>query len=87
VSSTVRPSRPPPAPDDPGSGLVLRLKALRKRIADERHLPAYIVFSDFTLLEMARLRPRSPEELLAVSGVGPKKLAQYGDAFLELLRS
>ncbi len=66
--------------------LFLRLKDLRKRIADERGVPAYIVFSDFTLLEMSRQRPTTEEELRAISGVGPKKLAQYGDAFLAMLR-
>ncbi len=66
--------------------LFLRLKDLRKRIADERGVPAYIVFSDFTLLEMSRQRPTTEEALRAVSGVGPKKLAQYGDAFLAMLR-
>ncbi len=66
--------------------LFLKLKDLRKRIADERGVPAYIVFSDFTLLEMSRQRPTTEEALRAVSGVGPKKLAQYGDAFLATLR-
>ena len=64
-----------------------RLKALRRRIADEKRLPAYIVFSDATLLAMATRHPRSEEELLTISGVGPKKLSQYGAQFLaELLR-
>ena len=45
-----------------------------------------MVFSDATLLEMVDARPRTPESLLRISGVGPKKLAQYGDAFLELMR-
>jgi ATP-dependent DNA helicase RecQ len=66
--------------------LFLRLKDLRKRIADQRGVPAYIVFSDFSLLEMSRQRPTSEQELLAISGVGPKKLAQYGEEFLAALR-
>ena len=49
-------------------------------------MPAYIVFSDATLIAMAEQRPRTKEELLAVPGVGPKKLAAYGEAFLALLR-
>lgn len=63
-----------------------KLKALRKRIADAKGLPAYIVFSDAALLDMVQLKPRSEEEFLLVQGVGPKKLAQYGAEFLELLR-
>ncbi len=66
--------------------LFLQLKTLRRRIADERGLPAYVIFSDYTLLEMARARPQNEAELLAVSGVGPKKLEQYGALFLEALR-
>jgi ATP-dependent DNA helicase RecQ len=63
-----------------------RLRQLRKALADSRNVPAYVVFSDATLLEMARRRPTSEEDLLAVSGVGPKKLATYGAIFLALLR-
>ncbi len=60
----------------------LRLKALRRRIADEKKLPAYIVFSDATLMAMAAQHPRTDEEMLTISGVGPKKLSQYGAQFL-----
>jgi ATP-dependent DNA helicase RecQ len=59
-----------------------RLKALRRRIADEKKLPAYIVFSDATLLAMAAKHPRTEDELLTITGVGPKKLSQYGALFL-----
>jgi ATP-dependent DNA helicase RecQ len=65
--------------------LFLHLKATRKRIADQRGLPAYLVFSDAALYEMARRRPATDVELLAISGVGPKKLAQYGAAFLQAI--
>jgi ATP-dependent DNA helicase RecQ len=64
----------------------IALKALRRRIADARHMPAYIVFSDATLIAMAEQRPRTEEELLGIPGVGPRKLAAYGEAFLALLR-
>jgi ATP-dependent DNA helicase RecQ len=67
--------------------LFLTLKTLRKSLADRRKVPAYVIFSDATLLAMAAARPRSRAELLAVSGVGPKKLASYGDAFLAVLKS
>jgi ATP-dependent DNA helicase RecQ len=59
-----------------------RLRRLRKRIADERSVPAYVVFSDATLLMMAERRPASEGEMLGISGVGPKKLEQYGAHFL-----
>jgi ATP-dependent DNA helicase RecQ len=65
--------------------LLLKLKILRKAIADRRNLPAYIVFSDATLQQMARFRPLTPQEMLAISGVGPKKLETYGEEFLRLL--
>jgi ATP-dependent DNA helicase RecQ len=67
-------------------GLFESLRALRRRLADARGIPAYMVFSDATLLEMVETRPRTGDGLLQISGVGPKKLAQYGDAFLELMR-
>ena len=67
--------------------LFLALKALRKRLADARGIPAYIVFNDRALREMAERRPATDDELLEISGVGPAKLARYGAAFLELLRA
>jgi ATP-dependent DNA helicase RecQ len=73
-------------PTDLDEALFVRLKQLRKTLADARRVPAYIVFSDATLLKMAERRPRSLDDLRTVPGVGPKKLAEYGEAFLELLR-
>ncbi len=64
-----------------------RLRELRRELAEERGVPAYVVFSDATLLEMAALRPSSRQELLGVAGVGARKLERYGDRFLELLRA
>ena len=68
-----------------GSDLFGDLKALRRRLADERKVPAYVVFSDATLLAMAEVKPSNETEFMSISGVGPKKLETYGDAFLELL--
>jgi ATP-dependent DNA helicase RecQ len=65
--------------------LFQELRALRKKLADARGIPAYLIFSDAALLEMAAARPRTPVELLEISGVGPKKLALYGEEFLKLL--
>jgi len=59
-----------------------RLRALRKRLADERGVPPYIVFSDVSLRQMARLYPQNESEFTRVSGVGAKKLREFGAAFL-----
>ena len=59
-----------------------RLRALRKSLADSQGVPAYIVFSDKVLREMAARRPKGAAELLAVPGVGPAKLERYGASFL-----
>jgi ATP-dependent DNA helicase RecQ len=66
--------------------LLARLKSLRKQLADARGIPAYLVFSDAALIQMVERRPADDNELLAISGVGPKKLAQYGAAFLAALK-
>jgi ATP-dependent DNA helicase RecQ len=72
--------------DIAGEELFMALRKLRKEIADARGIPAYLVFSDVSLRGMAAAHPRTPEELLEVSGVGPVKLEAYGDRFLALLR-
>jgi len=59
-----------------------RLRELRKRLADERDVPAYIVFSDVALRQMARNYPASEGEFARISGVGEKKLREYGEVFL-----
>jgi ATP-dependent DNA helicase RecQ len=59
-----------------------RLRQLRKRLADERDVPAYIVFSDVALRLMARNYPASEPEFTRISGVGEKKLNEFGAAFL-----
>ena len=61
------------------------LRLLRKELADERGVPAYIVFNDASLREMATTAPANPHEFLAISGVGQKKLESYGAAFLGLI--
>jgi ATP-dependent DNA helicase RecQ len=74
----------PEAEDE--DALFVRLRALRKRLADERGIPAYLVFTDATLLAMAAARPATEDALLAIGGVGKKKLVAYGAAFLAELR-
>ena len=70
---------------DPSNPVFQRLRTLRKRLADAQGVPAYIVFSDQVLWDMVELRPSTPAQLLAVSGVGPAKLERYGEDFLEAL--
>ncbi|RII25273.1 MAG: DNA helicase RecQ [Geobacter sp.] len=61
------------------------LRALRKQIADAAAVPPFVVFSDATLAEMARVRPRDGVELRQINGVGDHKLDRYGKAFLEAI--
>ena len=63
------------------------LKALRRELADENNVPAYIVFSDATLIDMCKKLPTTTEEFLEVSGVGKVKLELYGDRFWQILKS
>ena len=64
-----------------------RLRALRLALAQEAAVPPYVIFHDATLAAMAAARPATEEELLALPGVGEKKLATYGKAFLEEIAS
>jgi len=59
-----------------------KLRQLRKRLADERGVPPYIVFSDVALRQMARNYPASRAEFARISGVGDKKLREFGEVFL-----
>ncbi len=68
-------------------GLFEALRSLRRRLAGERGVPAYVIFGDATLQAMAREKPASPSELLQISGVGQKKLTEYGDLFLEAIKN
>ena len=67
--------------------ILVALKAVRSAIAREEHVPAYIVFSDRTLAELAVRRPRSLNAFQNVRGVGPMKLERYGAQLLELRRA
>lgn len=59
------------------------LKALRKGIASKKSVPAYVIFSDATLIDMCKKCPETPDEMLEVSGVGRTKLEKFGKEFLE----
>jgi ATP-dependent DNA helicase RecQ len=69
--------------EDVNTGLFESLRNLRREIAHQRNVPAYVLFSDATLRDMARVRPSSPNALLSVRGVGEKKLADIGRRFLD----
>ena len=74
-----REREPMRAADD---GLFERLKRLRKALADERGVPAYVVFADTALREMAVAQPRTQAAFRRINGVGEKKLADFGEAFI-----
>jgi ATP-dependent DNA helicase RecQ len=71
-----------PSDEDYDRDIFAALRALRREIATERDVPPYVVFSDAVLRAMARDRPRTPAEFRAISGVGEKKLADFGARFL-----
>ena len=71
---------------DYDAGLFEELRALRRRLADEQGVPAFVVFNDATLRGIAAARPTSTHGMLQVSGVGPAKLASYGEPFLAVIR-
>lgn len=61
------------------------LKALRKSIASKKSVPAYVIFSDATLIDMCKKCPETSDEMLEVSGVGRTKLEKFGKEFLEVI--
>lgn len=65
------------------SDLLDALKALRKGIASKKSVPAYVIFTDATLIDMCKKCPETPDEMLEVSGVGRTKLEKFGKKFLE----
>ncbi|MFD1704182.1 DNA helicase RecQ [Methylopila henanensis] len=67
--------------------LLGRLKALRRELAIARAVPAYVIFADRTLVEMAAVKPRTPQALAKVKGVGAAKLDAFGDVFLKALNA
>ncbi|NBQ70590.1 MAG: ATP-dependent DNA helicase RecQ, partial [Nitrosomonadaceae bacterium] len=64
-----------------------QLRAWRAKMAKEHGVPAYVIFHDATLRELARQCPKTQDELRQVSGIGARKLDKYGDYLIEILRS
>ncbi len=71
---------------DADAQLLAALKALRSAIAATQKQPAYVIFPDRTLIEMAKARPGALDELSGLHGVGAVKLQKYGSAFLAVIR-
>jgi ATP-dependent DNA helicase RecQ len=69
-----------------GDPLFEALRAKRRELAQEAQVPPYVIFHDSVLREMATMRPGSRDALGRISGVGERKLAAYGDAFLQVIR-
>jgi ATP-dependent DNA helicase RecQ len=81
-------AKPPPVPlDEAATERFAALKAWRAEVAREHNLPAYVVFHDATLAEMAREQPATLDDLAGISGVGAKKLEAYGREILRVLES
>jgi len=70
---------------DEDAPLLSALKAKRRALAEAADVPAYIVFNDKTLIEMAQERPQTLDDMARISGVGAKKLATYGAEFLSVI--
>ena len=70
---------------DEDAPLLSALKAKRRGLAEAAKVPAYIIFNDKTLIEMAEKRPANLDAMAGISGIGAKKLDSYGDAFLEVI--
>ena len=77
--------RCPTCPSDIDEELYERLTVWRKRVSGAQKVPAYVVFTDATVVALAERKPTTPAELLAIAGIGPRKLGQYGDAVFALV--
>jgi DNA helicase II / ATP-dependent DNA helicase PcrA len=73
-------------PSDRDEELYERLRDWRTRVAAAQQVPAYVVFTDATLAALAERQPTTPAELIAIAGIGPRKLDLYGQAVIELVK-
>ena len=71
--------------DDNDLKILTSLKELRLDIAREKSIPAFVIFPDSSLIEMAKIKPQNLEEMNKINGVGPTKLKKYGSSFLEVI--
>ncbi|MEV4271727.1 ATP-dependent DNA helicase UvrD2 [Micromonospora aurantiaca (nom. illeg.)] len=77
--------RCPTCPSDIDEELYERLREWRQRVAGAQKVPAYVVFTDATLTALAERKPGRTEELVAIAGIGPRKVGLYGDTVLALV--
>ncbi|WP_108483690.1 DNA helicase RecQ [Oceaniglobus ichthyenteri] len=70
---------------DEDAPLLSALKAKRRALAEAQRVPAYVIFADRTLVEMAEQRPKTLDQMAGITGVGAKKLERYGATFLEVI--
>jgi ATP-dependent DNA helicase RecQ len=70
---------------DEDAALLSALKAKRRALAEAAGVPAYVIFADRTLIEMAEKRPETLDEMMGITGVGAKKLESFGAAFLSVI--
>jgi ATP-dependent DNA helicase RecQ len=74
------------APNPSGDPLFEALRAKRRELAAETGVPPYVIFHDATLRDMAQIRPKSLRDMALVSGIGARKLEDYGEAFLSVIK-
>lgn len=74
-------------PGDVDDALLQRLKDWRLRTSRDMNVPAYVVFTDNTLLAIAEMRPADEAALVAIPGIGARKLEQFGSDVLALVRT
>jgi ATP-dependent DNA helicase RecQ len=73
--------------DGPARDLFERLRLVRRELAEEAQVPAFMIFADSSLRAMATRRPVTPPQFASISGVGERKVAAFGDAFLSAIRA
>jgi ATP-dependent DNA helicase RecQ len=71
--------------DEEDVALLTALKSKRRTLAEAQGVPAYVVFPDKTLIEMAEKRPTTLDQMIGINGIGARKLESYGAAFLEVI--
>jgi ATP-dependent DNA helicase RecQ len=85
MPKTKRKSAPPPAAGNEDRALFQKLRQLRAELASDAEVPAFVIFPDTTLHELATLKPQSLGEMLQVRGIGERKAEYYGEAFLRVI--
>ena len=88
-SKKTKPAREPliKLDNDLDQTLYENLKTARQQMAKKRRVPAYVIFHDKTLIELAKTRPQSFEEMLGISGIGEAKLKKFGQTLLDVILS